>query len=130
MSLEKATRIVNEVVAGRKRLGKQFVPRYIMDDVLDALVMVHENANLDAPSKDEVTKLRRQLAAALNREKARKNKDLDTGNDSASPEGNENQLELPLTPGIQFTNDSGGLGGVATDHIQLSAGGTESISKV
>ena len=72
MSLEKATNIVKEVVAGRKRLGKQFVPRQIMDDVLDALVVVHDNANLDAPSKEEITKLRRQLAAALNRERARK----------------------------------------------------------
>ena len=94
MSIEKATNIVNEVVAGRKRLGKQFTPRHIMDDVLDALVVVHENANLDAPSKEEITKLRRQLAAALNREKARKNKDLEPGDENDSSGGQ--QLELPL----------------------------------
>lgn len=81
MTLEKATRIVEGVVAGRKRLGKQYIPAQIMDDVLDALVVTYENANLDAPSKDEVTKLRRQLAACQNREKARLNKDLDKGNE-------------------------------------------------
>jgi geranylgeranyl pyrophosphate synthase len=82
MSLSKAQEIVTEVVAGRKRLGKQFVPRQIMDDVLDALVVVHDNANLDAPSKDEITKLKRQLAACQNREKARQNKDLEPGNEN------------------------------------------------
>jgi hypothetical protein len=81
MSLDKAQRIVEEVVAGRKRLGKYFTPRNIMDDVLDALVMVYENANLDAPSKEEITRLKRQLAACQNREKSRLNKDLDKGNE-------------------------------------------------
>lgn len=105
MNLSKAQAIVTEVVAGRKRLGKQFVPRQIMDDVLDALVVVHDSANLDAPSKDEITKLRRQLAACQNREKARLNKDLRVGtpeelaevpgDENPSPEGNERQLELP-----------------------------------
>jgi CO dehydrogenase nickel-insertion accessory protein CooC1 len=100
MTLTKAQVIVAEVVAGRKRLGRQFVPRQIMDDVLDALVVVYDNSNPDALSKEDVTKLKRQLAACMNREKARQNKGLDTGNENDSPEDGENQsAQLPLSVG-------------------------------
>lgn len=113
MTLEKATRIVEGVVAGRKRLGKQYIPAQIMDDVLDALVVTYENANLDAPSKDEVTKLRRQLAACQNREKARLNKDLDKGN------------ELPFS-GDRDT----GVYMDANGETKVVVAGTESTSEV
>jgi hypothetical protein len=89
MTLEKAQTIVASVVAGRKRLGKQYSSPIRMDEVLDAFVLVYDASNVDGPSKDEVTKLRRQLAACQNREKARLNKDLDKGNEKASPEGTQ-----------------------------------------
>ena len=97
MTFDKAAAIVLNVIAGRKRLGKQYLPPYILDDILDALVMVHEQGNFDGPSKDEVTKIRRQLAAALNREKARKNKDLPPGDENTSSGDSENQ-EPESTP--------------------------------
>jgi hypothetical protein len=77
MTFDKAAGIVANVVAGRKRLGRNYAPPYIMDDVLDALVVVHEHGNFDGLSKEEITKLKRQLAACQNREKARQNKGLD-----------------------------------------------------
>lgn len=96
MKFDKAAAIVAGVIAGRKRLGKQYQPPYIMDDVLDALVIVHEQGNFDAPSKEEITRLKRQLAACQNREKARQNKDLDKGNDSAS--SGDQTVQEPAKP--------------------------------
>lgn len=101
MTLEKATRIVEEVIAGRKRLGKQYMPPYIMDDVLDALVMVFESRP-EASLKDELTKVRRQLAACQNREKARQNKGLDKGDDSDLSGGTGPNGAGMLNPAIQL----------------------------
>jgi len=72
INLAKAQEIVASVVEGRKKWGKQYVPNIVMDDVLDALVILHEAGNVGGPTAEEVTKLKRQLAAAINREKGRK----------------------------------------------------------
>lgn len=71
ITVEKAQEIVASVIEGRKKWGKQYVPNMVMDDVLDALVVVAEAGAIGGPTAAEHTKLKRQLAAALNREKAR-----------------------------------------------------------
>lgn len=84
MTLERARAIVAETVRARKQWGKYGQPTCSTDEVLDALVVMHDSANLDAPTPAEVTLLRRQLAACQNREKARQNKDL-TGTSDPDP---------------------------------------------
>lgn len=79
INLEKAQAIVASVIEGRKKWGIQYVPSIIMDDVLDALVVLHDAGNIGGPTAEEVTKLKRQLAACQNREKARDARNVRVG---------------------------------------------------
>lgn len=72
MKLEMARTIVSNIVEARKRWGKLATPPYTDAQLYDALVLLTEAGKFDAPDAEEVTKLRRQLAACQNREKARK----------------------------------------------------------
>lgn len=74
----KAIRIAEEIAAARKKWGKQANPPYNLHTIMDAIVVLEAQGLLkgtqptpEGPSPEEVTKLRRQLAACQNREKAR-----------------------------------------------------------
>lgn len=71
MKLDRAHTIVRDVVIARKRWGRQADLPYTLEELMDALMLLHDAGNFDAPSAEEVTKLRRQLAACQNREKSR-----------------------------------------------------------
>ena len=73
MKLEQAQALVVDVVKHRKRWGKHAAAPYTQSQLYDALVLLHDAGLIvqDVPTAEEVTKLRRQLAACQNREKAR-----------------------------------------------------------
>lgn len=83
MTLEQAHALVTDVVKHRKRWGKYAAAPYTQSQLYDALVLLHDAGLIvqEATPAEEVTKLRRQLAACQNREKARKVKDGNTQND-------------------------------------------------
>lgn len=70
MTPEKAADIVSHVVANRLRWGKQYDGSDILrSDLLDALVVIAQNGNnAEGELREELTRLRRQLAAANARE--------------------------------------------------------------
>ena len=76
MRLAKARSIVLEIAAARKKWGKQANPPYSIHQIMDALVALSDELNKPADecgaTPEEATRLRRQLAACQNREKARK----------------------------------------------------------
>lgn len=64
MTLEKARAMAQSVIHARKKFGSQLhfpQPTY---EILEALAVLEANGNWDAPTKDELTKANRQLAAA------------------------------------------------------------------
>ena len=69
--LDKSLSIVQEILAARKRWGKGMSSPYTADQLYDALIVLDEHGRFSGTSDEEVTKLRRQLAACQNREKAR-----------------------------------------------------------
>jgi hypothetical protein len=76
MKLDKAKSIVLEIAAARKKWGKQANPPYSIHQIMDALVAISDELTKESPkpveiTAEELTKLRRQYAACLNREKAR-----------------------------------------------------------
>lgn len=83
MTLEQAHALVTDVVKHRKRWGKYAAAPYTQSQLYDALVLLHDAGLIvqEAPSAEEITKLRRQLAACQNREKAKKAKDGEPQND-------------------------------------------------
>ncbi len=70
--LEKSLAIVAEILTARKRWGKGMRSPYTPDQLYDALIVLDEHGRFTGTSDEEVTKLRRQLAACQNREKGRK----------------------------------------------------------
>lgn len=78
MSVEKAIAITKEVAKARIKWGKLASPPYTVPQIMDAIAALANAGLLEAkpaeegPSPEEVTKLRRQLAACTNREKAHK----------------------------------------------------------
>lgn len=74
MTVERAIAIVKQVAEARTRWGKYAYPAYTQAELMDALAVLHSAGRFDAPSDEEITLLRRQLAACQNREKARSNK--------------------------------------------------------
>lgn len=80
MTLPQAHALVVDVVAHRKRWGKHAAPPYTQSQLYDALVLLHDAGLIvqEATPAEEVTKLRRQLAACMNREKARLKTNTDT----------------------------------------------------
>lgn len=81
-TVEKALEIIAEVAEARKRWGKQASVNYTLDQLMDAIVVLADKGRFDGPSDDEITKLRRQLAACQNREKGRKNAATDVPTES------------------------------------------------
>jgi hypothetical protein len=80
MKREKAVSIAKEVAAARLKWGKQASPPYTMHQIMDAVLVLEAEGLLEqpiGPTPEEVTKLRRQLAACQNREKARKQPQAD-----------------------------------------------------
>lgn len=75
-SVDKALSIVNELVRARAKWGsKNLRSPYTSDQLYDALATLAEAGHFDGSiSSEEATKLRRQLAACLNREKVKSNK--------------------------------------------------------
>jgi regulator of replication initiation timing len=68
-SLEKAIEIVETIRKARKRWGRAAgSAQYGTNDVLDALDVIFDESNHDGPSKAELTKANRQLAACSARE--------------------------------------------------------------
>lgn len=66
MSAEKALSILNEAADARLRWGKQASIPYSMTQVMEAIELVKAEGWLGKPqiTEEDVTKLRRQLAAA------------------------------------------------------------------
>lgn len=77
MTVEDAVKIVTEVAIARTRWGKYAYPAYTQAHLMDALALLHKEGRFGAPSDEEITKLRRQLAACQNREKGRAGKPED-----------------------------------------------------
>lgn len=69
MTVDKARNIVKEIVAARLKWGKLVSVPYKEAQIYDALLVLDKAGNFDGGTKEEVTKLRRQLAACQNREK-------------------------------------------------------------
>lgn len=59
---------------GVTQFGSQFSVPYSIAQMSEALVMLADKANLDAPSREEYNKLSRQLAACTSREKGLRNR--------------------------------------------------------
>lgn len=75
MKLDKAKAIVLEIAGARRKWGKQANPPYSIHQIMDALVLLSDEIRepkQEGLSPEEVTKLRRQLAACTNREKLKK----------------------------------------------------------
>lgn len=78
MTIDKAKSIVLEIATARKKWGKQANPPYSIHQIMDALVALSDElqqpkeATEQLITAEDLTKLRRQLAACTNREKARK----------------------------------------------------------
>lgn len=69
---ENALQIIRDIIKARKTWGKKASPPYTQDQLYDALIVLEEEGRFEAPSDEDMTKLRRQLAACENREKGRK----------------------------------------------------------
>ncbi len=81
MPKTRAIVLAKEIAAARRKWGKQANPPYSLHQIMDAIVTLEAegafeptpvDAGAVATTPEEVTKLRRQLAVCLNREKARK----------------------------------------------------------
>jgi hypothetical protein len=74
MTEKRAKAIVAIVVEARKKWGRYASPPVSSSELMDALVFLSDNPPVpeDMTPPEEVTKLKRQLAACQNREKARK----------------------------------------------------------
>lgn len=70
MDVARATEMVKQIASARKRWGRYAYPPYTQAELMDALVVLYDAGRFDGPSDEDITRLRRQLAACLNREKA------------------------------------------------------------
>lgn len=82
MTLAQALNLMNEIVVGRTRWGRNFSVPYTQSQLYDAITILHREGKFVTDDKvaidpADVTKLRRQLAACQNREKRRKDGDSD-----------------------------------------------------
>lgn len=64
MSLKRAREIAQALAVARKKHGAQLASPYPAYEILEALAVLEENGNWDAPTREELTKANRQLAAA------------------------------------------------------------------
>lgn len=72
MNLDAALKIVKEIAGAYKRWGKQANPPYTQAQMSEALLVLDAHGHFDSNIAEELTKTKRQLAAALAREAARK----------------------------------------------------------
>jgi phage-related baseplate assembly protein len=75
MTVEKAQAMVKRAAAAQERWGRNADIPFTQSELLEALMVLNKEGKFDAPPPEDVTLLRRQLAACTNREKARKGKD-------------------------------------------------------
>lgn len=72
MTLARALLVLTDVAAARKRWGKNASSPYHADQIMEAIHLANEGGHFaQVVPPEEVTKLRRQLAACQNREKGR-----------------------------------------------------------
>ena len=74
MTVERASAIASSISAGRKKFGAQFRAPFRAYEIEEAAAVLLEHGNFDAPSKEELTKCRRQMAALNARYEALKRK--------------------------------------------------------
>lgn len=75
MTIGRALGILTDTAAARKRWGKNASTPFHADQIMEAIYIANEAGHFaQHVSPEEVTKLRRQLAACTNREKARSGK--------------------------------------------------------
>lgn len=72
MPVKKAIEIAEAIASAYKKWGKHASVNYTQEQLYEAIGTLFENGNIDATPKEDVTKLRRQLAVCLNRELRRK----------------------------------------------------------
>ena len=79
MNIARALTILAETATARKRWGRNASTPYSTDQLMEAILLVRDAGHFEpVVSREEVTKLRRQLAACTNREKARKGETVET----------------------------------------------------
>lgn len=61
---------VAEIEKGVKVFGRQFSPRLSSQELAELLLVAVQEGNYEGPTREEHTKLSRQLAACTSREKA------------------------------------------------------------
>lgn len=71
MTVERAREIAAELARARKKWGKHASINVTQDQLYEAVTVLVDAGNFEAPSAEDITKLRRQLAACQNREKGR-----------------------------------------------------------
>lgn len=74
MTLDKALQIAKELAAGHRRWGKVMNPPYTAMQMAEAIAVLDANGHFESNVGEELTRVKRQLAACQNREKARKAK--------------------------------------------------------
>lgn len=74
MTLEKALKIAKELAAAHRRWGKQLSAPYTQAQMMEALAALDTHGQFDGNLSEELTKTKRQLAACMAREAARKDK--------------------------------------------------------
>lgn len=75
MTLDKASKIASNLAAATVKWGKHASVNYTESEIYDAVRVLNDAVSRKTDSgKEEITKLRRQLAACQNREKARTGK--------------------------------------------------------
>lgn len=64
MSLSRAREIAQSIASAHKRYGAQLAPPFPTYEIIEALIVLENHGNWNAPTRDELTKANRQLAAA------------------------------------------------------------------
>ncbi len=74
MTIEKARALANTVTLGMAKYGSQYSPAYATQISLEAIAVLNGHANFDGPTKEDLTKVNRQLTACQAREAGLKKK--------------------------------------------------------
>jgi hypothetical protein len=86
MTLEQAQALVAVTQKGLKQFGVQYSPAHSKLELIEAMHVLAEHSNADGPSKEEHTKLARQLAACTSREKGLRNRIAGINNEDDAAE--------------------------------------------
>jgi hypothetical protein len=73
VKLETALQVAKDIAAAYRKWGKQANPPYTQHQLCEALAALDAAGHFNSNIGEELTKVKRQLAAALAREAARKN---------------------------------------------------------